>query len=85
MEIVNAILPIVFGVSTKYIFAWLKKKVTFLDGLPAPFQQVGVLVIAVVITWGATILPGLELLLEDAEISAALAVVTAYAVHKPSS
>jgi len=86
MEIINAIIPIALGVSTKYIFAYLKKYLTFLDGLPAPFQQGGVLLIAVLITWGATYVPGLEsLLLEDPEISAALAAATAYAVHKPSS
>jgi len=86
MEILQTIIPVVFGVSTKYIFARLKRAVSFLDGLHAPFQQAAVLLIAAGITWGATYVPGLETLMtEDPAVSAALATAVAYAVHKPSA
>ncbi len=79
--------PVAMGFASRYIFAGAKIAFPWLDRRAAPIQQIGVLGLAAAVSWGSQYAPGLDQIVAAADpgAAAALAAVTAFAIHRPSS
>ncbi len=86
MSFLDMLFPILLGVGTQQIFGGIKKVSKLVDRLPAPFQQLSVVVIAAGVTWGSQYIPGLDQIISmaDPSLAASISAATAFGVHRPS-
>lgn len=77
--------PLMGCIST-HVFRGSKKVFKFVDRAPAPFQQMGVLALAVGVTWASQWVPYLTEIVaaSDPNAVAGIAAATAYGMHRPS-